>query len=235
MSITPKDWGSFQHYKGRRPPWIKLHRTLLDDYDFNCLPLASRALAPCLWLLASEYEGGEITATRDELAFRFRITKKELEQALSPLIEKGFFVASAMLADCKQDAIPETETETERETNKRSFSDEFDKDFWTAYPNKVGKPDAKKAFITARFHHSLETILRGLDRYKRQKPPERNWLNPATFIRQERFSDQPAANVPTQNNGVDRGPDSWAAKRPEYVKKHGAEAFKVYCSEREKQ
>jgi hypothetical protein len=49
-----KNWAEFQHYKDRSPPWIRLHRSFLDDYDFHCLPVASRALAPMLWLLASE-------------------------------------------------------------------------------------------------------------------------------------------------------------------------------------
>jgi transposase InsO family protein len=30
-----------QHYKERSPRWIKLHRKTLDDYEFQCLPLAS--------------------------------------------------------------------------------------------------------------------------------------------------------------------------------------------------
>ena len=27
-----KNWGEFQHYKKRNPPWIKLHKKLLDDF-----------------------------------------------------------------------------------------------------------------------------------------------------------------------------------------------------------
>jgi hypothetical protein len=62
MILTPKNWSSFQHYKDRAPAWIKLHRGLLDDFEFSSLPVASRALAPLLWLLASEFEGGAIDA-----------------------------------------------------------------------------------------------------------------------------------------------------------------------------
>jgi hypothetical protein len=118
MILTPKNWKEFQHYKDRAPAWIKLHRHLLDNYDFFCLPVASRALAPCLWLLASEYEDGKINATLDELAFRLRMTRGELADALSPLIEKGFFDASEPLAERKQDAIPEREKEGEEEREK---------------------------------------------------------------------------------------------------------------------
>ena len=112
-----KNWSDFQHYKDRSPPWIKLHRTLLDDFDFQCLPVASRALAPMLWLLAAEHKDGLVCIDPDRIAFRLRMSSKEAAQAVTPLIEKGFLiVASNALADCKQDAIPETETETETET-----------------------------------------------------------------------------------------------------------------------
>ena len=124
MLLMPKNWAVFQHYKDRCPPWIKLHRDLLIDRDFMRLPLASKALAPLLWLLASEHKDGIFEASIDELGFRLHITDKEYDQGLKPLIDKGFFViASGVLASSKQVAIPETEGETEaegkRETKKK--------------------------------------------------------------------------------------------------------------------
>jgi hypothetical protein len=113
LILTPKNWKSFQHYKDRAPAWIKLHKALLDDYEFSCLPVASRALAPMLWLLASEYDDGKITASLDKLAFRLHMTRGDLADALSPLLEKGFFEASEPLAERKHDAIPEKEGEEE--------------------------------------------------------------------------------------------------------------------------
>ena len=125
MILKVKDWADFQHYKHRSPPWIKLHRTILDNYDFHRLPDASRALAPCLWLLASEHQDGEIDADIPKLAYRLRKSDEWVENALKPLIEAGFFiVASGALADCKQDAMPEKSrdrgrVETETETEQR--------------------------------------------------------------------------------------------------------------------
>jgi hypothetical protein len=119
MLLQPKNWAVFQHYKDRCPPWIKLHRDLLNDRVFMCLPLASKALAPLLWLLASESKDGTFDGSLDELVFRLHITPKDYEDGIKPLIHKGFFVvASGVLADSYQDAIPETEreTETKRET-----------------------------------------------------------------------------------------------------------------------
>jgi hypothetical protein len=119
VKITPRNWARFQHYNTRRPPWIKLHRGLLDDYHFHTLPLASKALAPLLWLLASEQQDGVIEAEPAALAFRLRISEKDLLAGLKPLIDNGFFEsASTMLASDKQNGVSETETETEGETEK---------------------------------------------------------------------------------------------------------------------
>ena len=84
------------------------------------MPLASKALAPLMWLLASESKDGTFDGSLDELVFRLHITPKDYQDGVKPLIDKGFFViASGVLAECKQVAIPERETEREIETEKR--------------------------------------------------------------------------------------------------------------------
>ena len=102
--LRVKNWEQFQHYKDRSPSWIKLHKSILDNYEYQCLPLASRALAPMLWLLASEYEEGKIPADLNRIAFRVRVSVSDLQDALNPLISSGFFIgyqdASTMLAEC---------------------------------------------------------------------------------------------------------------------------------------
>ena len=121
MQLQPKNWDVFQHYKDRCPPWIKLHRDLLNNRDYICLPLASKALAPLLWLLASESKDGVFDASTEELVFRLRMTESEVIDGVKPLIDKGFFViASGVLAERKQVAIPEREGETETETEKET-------------------------------------------------------------------------------------------------------------------
>lgn len=118
-----KNWSEFQHYKDRAPPWVKLHHSLLDNFEFHSLPVASKALAPMLWLLASENLDGSISDDLTEVAFRLRTTVKDVQAALNPLIDKGFVVSdSNVLADCQQNALPETETEAETEARKPSVS-----------------------------------------------------------------------------------------------------------------
>ena len=164
MLISPKNWTEFQHYKNRRPPWIKLYRTLLDDVEFHCLPDASKALAIMLWLLASEHESGSINADPKALAFRLRTTPDKMRTALKPLIDGGFFVASTALAGCKQDAIPETEreTETKRETEPRfALPDWVPIDAWTGFcemrrKSKSAFTERAKALLVAELFKLVE-------------------------------------------------------------------------------
>ena len=55
--LQVKNWETFQHYKRRNPPWLKLHRALLDDYAFCALPDANKAHLMLLWLYASQNNG----------------------------------------------------------------------------------------------------------------------------------------------------------------------------------
>jgi len=113
MVLRVKNWARFQHYKHRRPPWIRLHRELLDDMTWHSLPLASKALAPMLWLLASETQEGLIEGASNVLAFRLRLASTDFEEALKPLIASGWIIesdpASILLAPCKQHATSESE------------------------------------------------------------------------------------------------------------------------------
>lgn len=54
--LKVRNFDRFQHYKNRRPPWVKLYNNLTDDYDFGCLSNASKYLAIGMLLLASRTE-----------------------------------------------------------------------------------------------------------------------------------------------------------------------------------
>lgn len=86
---------------------------------YQRLPLASKALAPMLWLLASETSDGVIHKTAEEIAFRLRMTEKDVLSAIKPLIDNGFFIEdSNMLASCLQDATTETEKRQSRDRDR---------------------------------------------------------------------------------------------------------------------
>jgi hypothetical protein len=156
MKLVPKNWSAFQHYNNRCPPWIKLHRDLLNDRAFMALPVASKALAPLMWLLASESKDGSFDASLDELSFRLRMSVSEIEDGIKPLINSGFFLdASTMLAPCLQVATPERETEGKREKEIHSsecmsetdVSDTFNPkdvvEVWNEVAVSLGKPKVR--------------------------------------------------------------------------------------------
>ena len=112
-----KNWTKFQHFKDRRPPWVKLYRDILDDLEWHELdPLAAKVLV-MLWLIASE-DDGRIPDTKT-LAFRLRLTEvktKEIVSKLSHWLEQDDINAISI---GYQVDLPERETETETETETK--------------------------------------------------------------------------------------------------------------------
>jgi hypothetical protein len=116
MTYKIKNWSKFQHFKDRRPPWVKLYRDLLDDMDwFSLDPVSAKNLIN-LWLIASEYDGE--LPTIDILAFRLRLKNQEVTRILSNLSHWLEQDDINVISSRYQDDRPETETEkeTKRET-----------------------------------------------------------------------------------------------------------------------
>lgn len=65
-------------------------------------------------------------------------------------------------------------------------------DFWKAYPRKVGKLSAEKAFKKARSNGAkVPDIMDGLRLYLKTKPAYADWCHPATWLNQGRWMDEP--------------------------------------------
>jgi hypothetical protein len=197
--IIPNNWAELQHYRDRNPTWIKLHKKLLDNFDFQSLPVASRALAPMLWLLASEHHNGVIDASPVKLSFRLRMTASDASDALKPLIENKFFFEvpsdSKLIAGAERDASPERETE-ERERRERLARD-F-KAFYAAYPKKKAPAVAEKAF--AKVAVGIGVLLHAIAEQSKteewQKERGRYIPYPATWLNQRQWENVEAATLP---------------------------------------
>jgi len=113
-----KNWTKFQHFKDRRPPWVKLYRDILDDLEWHELdPLAAKVLV-MLWLIASENDGH--IPDNKTLAFRLRLTElktKEIIIKLSHWLEHDDINAISEQYQCDRPER-ETETETKKETKR---------------------------------------------------------------------------------------------------------------------
>lgn len=123
--FSVKNWAKHQHYKERTPPWIKLHTSLLEDYDYSRLPDASKAHLSGIWLLASRYEN-RIPFDAEWVGRRINATctvdLMTLERAGFIVIDAGAApenlaettvsqVASTLPAECAEMARPEEETD----------------------------------------------------------------------------------------------------------------------------
>lgn len=205
LILTPKNWTSFQHYKDRNPPWIKLHKSLLDDRVFMRLPIASKALAPLLWLLASETKDGSFNASIDELEFRLRMSRKDIENGLKPLIENGFFiVASGLLAECLPVAVPETEKRRE----ETEISGDFSK-FWNAWPKNDRKQDKKKCeskWKADNLDAEVEKILADVSDKKLTKKWSDGYIEaPLVYLNNRRWEDGVTQEIQEQDQWSTRG------------------------------
>ncbi len=151
----------------------------------------------------------------------------------------------AMPQECQsQSQSPTEETNVSSETRERKREDrsrvaniEFEH-WYGGYPHKVGKAEARKAFEKARRKASLEELIAGRDRYIRDKPPDRSWCNPATFLNQERWTDEPSTDQPQANRfasghhaGRARGGDAVLAGMARVARHRGLAGFGNECAD----
>lgn len=134
---------------------------------------------------------------RDRLRKRTeRAAKKEVQSRVASDLSEGQTWTRTDGADAPPPSLDKKAPQTPKELNPSAPASpaptrgEFDQ-FWTVFPNKVGKADAVKAFGKARQRVDFETLMAGLRRYV-GKTDDRPWCNPATWLNQERWDDEPA-------------------------------------------
>lgn len=116
--IYVKNWDRFQHYKDRRPTWIKNYLDLLENDDYLDLGAADRALLECIWKWTGLVGNGRVPARVATLRRRFRLKFCQLDR----LIEAGFIEVrdSKALANGYQPASPEEEGSKEPKEERRA-------------------------------------------------------------------------------------------------------------------
>ena len=72
-------------------------------------------------------------------------------------------------------------------------------EFWKQYPKKVGKGAARTAYKSAIKKTQYSEIMAGLAKYN---PDVQFTCNPATWLNQERWNDEPDNRVQTHSNNV---------------------------------
>lgn len=115
-----KDWQRFQHYKNRRPPWIRYYHDTLEDPEICALSDRDYRILTQLWQVASEDKTLQgLLPSADVIAWKLRRTVEVIEEsfkALTPWLATVEQDASNTRATREQVAVPEAE---ERREEKR--------------------------------------------------------------------------------------------------------------------
>ncbi len=91
MLCRVKNWSSFQHYKNRNPPWIKLHVQILNDEEFMDLSPSSKALLMLIWVLAPENDG-VVDCSPKALQWRLRWKPALQQRDIDKLLKPGWLI-----------------------------------------------------------------------------------------------------------------------------------------------
>jgi len=90
--IVVEHWERYQHYKDRRPSWIKLYASLLVDQNYLSLSARRRALLVGLWLLYAQNQSTlRLRVEQINSTLRLRATYADYEA----LNEAGFITIRA--------------------------------------------------------------------------------------------------------------------------------------------
>ena len=227
--VRIKHWDKFQHFKDRRPPWIKLYRDILDDPEWHELDGEAAKALVMLWLIASE-DNGNLPDTR-KIAFRLRTSEKQAKQLLSSLSHWLDGDDIAVISDRYQDDTPERETEREEETEKKEcpasgrtvYSPEFE-GFWKAYPKtpNMSKSESWKAWqrLPSDDQNAAASAVSKYTAWLKAKP-DHPVVHACRFLSQRRFDgfNEPESNVVPINPNAFYAPD----ESPELA------AWDAYC------
>jgi len=138
-----KNWDRFQHFKDRKPIWIKLYRDLLDDLNWHNLdPKLAKALV-MIWLIASE-DCGQLPEIKS-LAFRLRMSEKDTKDIvtrLSAWMEQDDING---ISSVYQDDMPEKRREETDKEKEIEAPEGVSQQVWSSF---VKQRKAKKAQLT---------------------------------------------------------------------------------------
>lgn len=161
MAIKIKNWSEHQHFKDRSPPWIKVHREIINDVEWHELSGDDAKLLISLWLIASEDKelSGRLPDTKS-LCFRLRIKEIQLNQALIRLSHWLIQDDISTISSVYQGDIPEKSRGREKkdkEVEDKAQAPEFvlpdwiDKQHWDAWhllpKRKNLKPEQKQLAV----------------------------------------------------------------------------------------
>ena len=117
--LSVRNWGKYQHYRDRRPIWIKFYVEMLHDDELQGLPIPARLLFDQLLLLAGEYANA-IPNDSELIAKLVRMPPRTVRESLAELLRGRWIKATQTKRRASKPASkvasPEKEVEKEKET-----------------------------------------------------------------------------------------------------------------------
>jgi len=118
MILRIRNWQKFQHYKDRRPPWVKFHFSTLSSKDWVNSGESDRILMLVCMLISSqsEYMDGRFEADPEFIRNVAHLTNLPNFQRL---IDSGFLVEVQACASKRLQTLQNAEPEKRREEKRR--------------------------------------------------------------------------------------------------------------------
>jgi len=159
MWLRITNWQDLQHYTDRRPTWVKLHLSLMDEMNWVVnLSHEARGFLMLLWLTAAKNgTDGTFDGRLSNLMFHTRDSEKNVRRLLAECIkwkcvsndtDEQLTPDQVIQACADADQLCTTEkSREETETQKRErllcarWAESFEK-FWSTYEKPRGKREA---------------------------------------------------------------------------------------------
>jgi hypothetical protein len=88
-----REWDSYQHYKHRRPPWVKLHVKILEDEEQRSLSVPTRLVAVLLLAVAANRDN-RIPNNPAWLSEEIAMPPRVIAAALADLQASGYLICT---------------------------------------------------------------------------------------------------------------------------------------------
>lgn len=229
--LTCRNWDYWQTYRRDRnaPPWIKVHRRVLQDMEWSMLTDSEKGQLVSMWVLAADRNGA---IPNDARALQ-RLLGLDDPPNLNKFMDLGFLTPSgrhddaSVAPDRRQGDAPEAEAEAEVDTEEQSSApgktgngkarDQRFDEFWKLYPRHRNKKKAREIWMRKHLDDKADTILADL----RTRPyQDRQWRDgfiplSTTYLNGERWEDEMEPMTGKPNGTGARPPDPDNPMRPD--------------------
>jgi hypothetical protein len=205
--LTVRSWEKYQQYKDRDPKWIKVHRGLLSDYEFDQLTEIQQLHLIKIWLLAAQNDNKipyDITWIERQIGAKSKVD-------VTPMISFGFLVLYETVQDCTNAYLEKSRVENidkrrvKKKTTKKKVSKKKPvqrklkqkrfREFYDPYPVHKSCKEAEKVWHREQLDDKTDSIVAHV---KYMMKNDEAWMqgfvpHPSTYLNGARWNDEASA------------------------------------------